>query len=122
MLLQDEQLLLRVLLFQVHVELPHPLLLNLSRSLGSPTGVVQMAVCILNDTLLKTSLAGISSAAALAAAALHLASLLAGGGLPATGDGRPSEASWWIGLGIQQVEMENNCHIMLDAITQNICQ
>ena len=61
-------------------------------------------------------------AAALAAAALHLASLLAGGGLLATGDGRPSEASWWIGLGIQQVEMENNCHIMLDAITQNICQ
>ena len=90
--------------------------------------MVQLAVCILNDSLLLTNLPATSPVELLAAAALQLSSLLSGVPVPndpaSTGSASADDpggrfgrnGEWWVGLGVAKEALDNACHRLLDAI------
>jgi hypothetical protein len=68
-----EQVVLRLMSFQLGVDQPHKHLLNFCKLLGASRTATAAAVCILNDTLAYTNFCLTAEPAAVAAAALQLA-------------------------------------------------
>lgn len=112
-LILDEQSLLRAIDFNIVVQHPHKYLLNFAKTVQASCNVVQLAICLLNDSLVFTSLSISSSASEVAAGALHLASQL----LNAT-DQLPLHqgVAWWEALGVSTAQVEHVGHAILDAL------
>ena len=55
-LIFDEQLLLRSINFDIVVEHPHKYLLNFAKAIGATHSLVQMAVSLLNDSIIYSNL------------------------------------------------------------------
>ncbi|CAL8464590.1 g4125 [Coccomyxa elongata] len=114
-LIMDEQILLRVLRFEISVQHAHKYLLNMCHVLRCSQPLAQMALCLVNDSLFRTGLSLDHSPAEVAAGALHAASLLLGVAreLPYKG-----QLCWWDALGFSLTTVEKVGHALLDAILQ----
>lgn len=72
-LILDEQQLLRTINFDIVVEHPHKYLLNFAKAVGAKHSFVQLAVSLLNDSIVYTNLSLSCAPADIAAACLHIA-------------------------------------------------
>ena len=109
-LILDEQLLLRVLRFDIGVDQPHRHLYVLAHCWGATSEAVRAAVCLLNDCVCSCPIYGSDAMppAAAAAAALHLGAQLSGQALQAVG--------WWRATGISDEAMQRCCTSLLDLV------
>lgn len=115
-LVDNEQLLLRHIQFNLLVDHPHRYLFNFARLLGCQNKLVQLALCIVNDSLRLTQLAVDESAADIAGAALHISSLLLGQAqeLP-----YKDCSSWWDALGLELEHLEDIGSVLLAVLRQS---
>ncbi|CAL5224658.1 g7377 [Coccomyxa viridis] len=114
-LITDEQILLRILCFQMNVESPQKYLLNVCRLLQCSQPLIQLAVCLVNDSQAEMQLCLQYSPLEVAAGCLHFATTILGTAqhLPhSKGDG------WWRAIGVEL----RNCSISTgnDAATGGI--
>ena len=118
-LIVDEQLICRGTEFCLHMEHPHKWLFNYCRSLRCSCAVAKLACSIVNDSLVYTTLCLLTQPEELAAAALHVATLLLGVArqMPHSGS-----ISWWTALGISLSTVENIGHQLLDMLTEHQAQ
>mmetsp|Transcript_36637 Transcript_36637/g.103417 ORF Transcript_36637/g.103417 Transcript_36637/m.103417 type:complete len:172 (+) Transcript_36637:403-918(+) len=114
-LLEDEQVLLRTLQFQVTVELPQTMLFNLCRALDCSPGVTRLALCLLNDSMQHTDLMATCTPALLAAASLQLSFVLIHRSSNDTVSNFPNPY-WATGLSLGVQELEEACHRLLDSL------
>ncbi|KAK9824606.1 hypothetical protein WJX72_011678 [[Myrmecia] bisecta] len=112
-LIQHEQLLLRTLHFDISMEHPHKYLLNYCATLRCSQPLAQLAICLLNDSLLYTTLCLSHAPAEVAGGALHLAAVLLG-----RADSLPSQPPhcWWECLGLRRPDIEEVGNVMLDML------
>ena len=118
-LIMDEQLVCRGTEFCLHMEHPHKWLFNYCRSLRCSCAVAKLACSIVNDSLVYTTLCLLTQPEELAAAALHVATLLLGMArqMPHSGS-----ISWWTALGISLSTVETIGHRLLDMLTTHQAQ
>ena len=102
-LISQEQVLLRLMHFNLVVDHPQRYLLNYAHTLQCRPEMLQLAMCLLNDSLRTTALSTTCSGPELAGAALHLSSLLLG-----QARDLPFQAShsWWNALDLQLDRIE----------------
>ncbi len=99
-LITDEQILLRTINFEIVVEHPHKYLFNFGKLINAKFSLIQMAVSILNDSIVHTTLCLAHPPADIAAACLQVASELSNPlQLPVV-----SSPSDWGALGVQNVD------------------
>lgn len=112
-LIMVEQLILRNIDFNIVAEHPHKYLLNFARTIKASRKVVQLAICVLNDSLVYTKLCVSHSAPEVAAGGLHLAYHLTGvaSELP-----QQCGVAWWVALGIDTSQVEDVGAVLLDAL------
>ncbi|GAB4815395.1 hypothetical protein N2152v2_002441 [Parachlorella kessleri] len=103
-LIHDEQVLLRMLRFDIGVEQPHKYLYCFAETLKAPGVIVRLATCLVNDSLVYLQTCISLRPEAVAAAALHVASVVAGAPLL-----QPEQGSWWEALGLQTEGVEKAC-------------
>ena len=113
-LVHDEQVVLRTTHFAITVEQPHRYLLNFCRGLRCSAGLTHLAVCLLNDAVVLSTLDMQLSAASLAASCLGLAALL----LPGAGHDLP--ASWHLLLGFQAAEVDDGAQRLLAVLRDSL--
>lgn len=108
-LIVDEQLLLRTINFDIVVEHPHRYVLNFSKFLGVTHSLVQMALALLNDSLVYTNISLVFEPADIAAASLEAAFEMAGA---------PSHmfSTKWEALGVNQQHVESVSLALMDMI------
>lgn len=109
-LIQDEQLLLRYLRFDIGADQPHRHLYVLAHCWGASREAVRMAVCLLNDAVCCCPSYGSAAMppATAAAAALHVGAQLCGQAV--------QPAGWWRATGITDTAMRGACGALLDQI------
>lgn len=103
-LITDEQVLLRVMQFDIGVEQPHKYLLCFSKTLRAPQEVVRLATCALNDSLVYSDACLKRTPDTVAAAALHVAAQLAQYPLPQLG-----QSGCWGALGLDEQAVASAC-------------
>ena len=108
-LILDEQILLRVIDFNIVAEHPHKYLLNFARTIKASCELVQLAICVLNDSFVHTSLSISCSAPEIAAGALLLASQI-------LNDVADLPHCWWQAVGVSTRQATSVGHTMLDAL------
>ena len=114
-LITQEAELLRLMRFDILTEHPHKFLFNYAHTLQCQPCVLQLALCLVNDSLRFTLLSVECSAADLAGGALHLSSLLLGKAREL-----PFEVSscWWHVLGLQLTRLESIGRNLLAMLEQ----
>ncbi len=112
-LIMDEQLLLRTINFDIVVEHPHKYLLNFGKLTDATHSLIQMAVSILNDSLIYTTLCMSHRPADIAAACIQIAGDLIG---PAHHLPFPDMSPGWSSLGILVEQMDSAGVALLDMI------
>lgn len=115
-LIRDEQLLLRAMDFDIVIEHPHALLLNMCHQIKCSCAVVKMSLCFLNDSLLYSNLCLSCTPSELAAACVHLTSLCLGVAetLPST-----RRKSWWDAFGVTHSKIEFVGHEIMNVLANN---
>ena len=108
-LIIDEQILLRTVNFDIVVEHPHRYVLNFSKLLGVTHSLVQMALVLLNDSLVYTNACLVFEPADIAAASLEAAFEIVGA---------PSHmiSTNWAALGVHQQHVESASLALLDMV------
>jgi hypothetical protein len=109
-LIEDEQLVLRVMHFTIAVEQPHRYLYMLAHCWGASLEAVRMATCLLNDVMTHCpcyNTAGLPPATA-ATAALHIGAQLCGQAV--------QPAGWWQAMGIADKAMRQACSTLLGML------
>ena len=116
-LITDEQVLLRTISFEIVVEHPHKYLLNFGKLMDAKHSLIQMAISILNDSIVHTRLCLAHPPADIAAACLRLADELMGLTLQTPF----LDASLdWNALGVKIQQMELIELALLDMIAINM--
>ncbi len=126
-----EQLVLRVLGFDLDTYQPYRILLNYARSLRARPVLVEVAWALLNDSLFSPTCCHVRPPQAQAVAALHLAQRLlldqrGGGG--GGGGGREKEEEikvdreMWAVLGAEAQDVEGCCHELLTLYEEGVLQ
>lgn len=115
-LITDEQLLLRTINFDIVVEHPHKYLFNFGKLINAKFKLIQMAVSILNDSIVLTKLCLAYPPADIAAACLQVASELSYPlQLPIVNS--PSD---WGALGVKPQNVDLIGLALLDVIVSNM--
>jgi hypothetical protein len=112
-LINDEQVLLRVLCFDIGVEQPHKYLYCFAKTLLAPGIVVRLATCIVNDTLVYLNTCLTLPPEAVAAAALHVAATLAHAPLA-----QGPQGHCWDVLGLELEVVVSSCGVMEGMLAQ----
>jgi hypothetical protein len=107
------QVLLRVTQFNLCFDHPYRYLLNYARTIGCSRKLVRIAVALVNDSLIRTSMCLSHEPYEVAAGALHLASLITGEvhAIPHLG-----RTSWWDALGVGLSKVERVGHELCDML------
>jgi len=115
-LITDEQILLRTINFEIVVEHPHKYLFNFGKLINAKFSLIQMAVSILNDSIVHTKLCLAHPPADIAAACLQVASELSNPlQLPVVNS--PSD---WGALGVKPQHVDQIGLALLDMIVSNM--
>lgn len=115
-LITDEQLLLRTIDFAIVVEHPHKYLFNFGKLINAKCSLIQMAVSILNDSIVHTKLCLAHPPADIAAACLQVASELCSPlQLPVVNS--PSD---WGALGIKPQQVDLIGLALMDMIVSSM--
>ena len=115
-LITDEQILLRTINFEIVVQHPHKYLFNFGKLINAKFSLIQMAVSILNDSIVHTTLCLAHLPADIAAACLQVASELSNPlQLPVV-----SSPSDWGALGVKQQTVDHIGLALLDMIVSNM--
>ena len=109
-LVQQEQLVLRSIRFNITVDQPHRYLLNYCKALRCSAPIAQLALCLLNDAVCTTTLDAATPAALLAAGCLAVALQL----MPEFPSAAPE---WQAGLGLQQADVDAAGQRLLTALS-----
>ena len=109
-----EQTLLRAIKFQLQQCQPYGTLLHMCRALRLPLPLVQASVSVLNDVAAFSDVLLDTNALLLAAASIHLSSLLleCSWVLPSTASGTP----WMEAVGVSCEQVERVGHLIMDAL------
>ncbi len=108
------QVLLRVTNFDLCFEHPHKYLFNYARTLGCSGASVGVALGLVNDSLIRTKMCLSCQPWEVAAAALHVSSLLTG---EVHSIAHLGPLSWWDGLGIPLSRVEAVGHLLMDMLS-----
>lgn len=115
-LITDEQILLRTINFEIVVEHPHKYLFNFGKLINAKCSLIQIAVSILNDSIVHTTLCLAHPPADIAAACLQVASELSNPlQLPVV-----SSPSDWGALGIKPQQVDHIGLALLDMIVSSM--
>lgn len=103
-LIEDEQMLLRVLRFNIDVQQPHKWLFSLCRAVDASVAVVRVATCVLNDALVSGLGATGYRPVELAAAAVHTSERI-------VQPDKEADAARWavLGLLVDDIVTLSNC-------------
>ena len=113
-LILDEQIVLRAIDFNIVVDHPHKYLMNFAKTIKASSELVQLAVCVLNDSLVYTNLSVSCSAPEVAAGTLHLATQL----LDIADKVQHQQGqAWWEFLGCSTATVTHVGAMLLDALT-----
>ena len=112
-LIIDEQVLLRTISFEIVIEHPHKYLLNFGKLIDAKHSLIQIAISILNDSIVHTRLCLAHPPADIAAACLHIADEILGVTLQTP---CLNASSAWSALGVNMQQMEMIELALLDMI------
>lgn len=113
-LISAEQVLMRVIRFQVTADHPHKHVMRICSELNTTSGMLRSSICLLNDCLTYTSLSVSMKPEILACGAVHLMLNLIQGTMPSQ--------EWWSQFCVTRAEMEHAGHKLMDMVVEVLAQ